>query len=266
MGPLGCRISLLAASLMLSAPIGAWAATPDLVSHRAIYEMTLKSARQSSDIAELNGQMLIEVTDVCDGWTLKQRIALIIADFEGNTVNSYTSFASWESKDGQQFRFEQKTLQNDITVEELSGKAAMAPDGAGVAVLNKPAGVSHELEPGTLFPGRHTALLIASAEAGEVFVNRVVFDGTTPEGPSQISAFISQPVTAQRLPGEVQGPQVWPIRLGFYSAASNASEPDVEIGVLLQANGVTRHMTLDYGSFSIEGSLDRLELLPAADC
>ncbi len=53
---------------------------------------------------------------------------------------------------------------------------------------------------------------------------------------------------------------------GYRSAASNASEPEVEIGVLLQANGVTRHMTLDYGSFSIEGRLDRLELLPATEC
>ena len=116
MGAPGRRFSLLAVALMLLGSGGAQAASSGMASHRAIYDMTLKSASQTSDIAELNGRMLIEVVDVCDGWTLKQRIALTITSFQGDAVNSYTSFASWESKDGRRFRFEQKTQRNDITV------------------------------------------------------------------------------------------------------------------------------------------------------
>ena len=265
MGALGLRLSLLAVALTISGASGVLAASTGLVSHRAIYEMSLKSANQTSDIAELSGLMLIETVDVCDGWTLKQRIALTIANFRGVVVHSYTSFASWESKDGRRFRFEQETKQNDVTVEELGGEAAIAPHG-GVAMLDKPMQLNLELAPGTLFPTSHTALLIAHAEAGETFLSRVVFDGTTAEGPNQISAFIGAPTSSPNLAGEESAPEVWPIRLAFYRASSAGSEPDVEIGLLLQANGVTRHMILDYGNFSIEGRLDKLELFPATEC
>ncbi len=266
MGALGRRISLLAVALMLSAPGSAQTASSGMASHRAIYDMTLKSARQTSDIAEINGQMLIEFVDVCDGWTLKQRIALTIVNFQGGEVNSYTSFTSWESKDGRRFRFEQKTRQNDFVIEELGGEAVMEPNGGGVVVLGKPTALTLELAPGTLFPSRHTALLIASAAAGQTFVNRVIFDGTSRDGPNQISAFIAAPRFAPSLPGEEAAPRVWPVRLAFYRASSVTPEPDVEIGMLLQANGVTRHLTFDYGNFSIEGRLDKLEMLPAAEC
>lgn len=265
MGALGLRFSLIAIALMNSGVGGAVAASPGLASHRAIYEMTLKSATQTSDIADLSGQMMIESADACDGWTLKQRIALTIANFEGGVVHSYTSFASWESKDGRRFRFEQETKRNDIIVEELGGEAAVAP-GGGVAMLDKPLRLNLELAPGTMFPTSHTVLLIAHAEAGETFLSRVVFDGATPEGPNQITAFIGAPTVSPNLPSEETAPEAWPIRLAFYRALSAGSEPDVEIGMLLQANGVIRHMTLDYGNFSIEGRLDKLELFPATEC
>ncbi len=266
MGLLGRHLCLFAAALMLAASGDVSAASAGLSSHRAIYQMILKSANHSSDIAELNGQMLIEVVDVCDGWTLEQRIGLTIANFAGGEIHSYTSFTSWESKDGLRFRFEQMTQQDDVTVEELGGEAAMAPDGGGVVALAKPTKASLELASGTLFPSRHTALLIASAEAGETFLNRMVYDGTSPEGPSQISAFISSAKIVPSLPGETAEARAWPVHLAFYPASSLDSEPEVEIGMLLQANGVARALTINYGTFSIEGRLEKLELLPAIDC
>ena len=68
MDALGRR--MLAAALMLVVSGAAQAAPIGLASHRALYDMTLKSASRGSDIAELNGQMLIEVIDVCDGWKI----------------------------------------------------------------------------------------------------------------------------------------------------------------------------------------------------
>ena len=116
MGARVCFCLLLGAPLLAALPWSAEARaqSQDLVSHRAIYTMTLKSATQASDIADLNGQMFIEVADVCDGWTLEQRIALTIADFDGGVVHTYTSFVSWESKDGHRFSFEQQTRQDGI--------------------------------------------------------------------------------------------------------------------------------------------------------
>ena len=266
MGLLGRHLCFIVAALTAAASGDVRAASATLSSHRAIYQMILKSASQGSDIAALDGQMLIEVVDVCDGWTLEQRIALTIVNFEGGEVYSYTSFTSWESKDGQRFRFEQQTQQNDVTVEELGGEAAMAPDGGGMVALARPTAASLELASGTMFPSAHTALLIASAEAGETFVSRVVYDGTSAEGPSQISAFISRSKIVPGLPDELAEVRAWPVHLAFYPASSVDSKPEVEISMMLQANGVARALTINYGSFSIEGRLDKLELLPATDC
>ena len=88
----------------------------------------------------------------------------------------------------------------------------------------------------------------------------------TPRPVVTVAAFIGPPTTAGILAGEHVEPKVWPIRLAFYSASSAASEPDVEVGMMLQANGVARHLTLDYDNFAIDGRLDKLEILPAADC
>ena len=62
MSAFGHRIWLLAVVLTPWAMSDSEAASDGLASHRAIYGMSLKSADQSSDIAELTGQMLIEVT------------------------------------------------------------------------------------------------------------------------------------------------------------------------------------------------------------
>lgn len=261
-----CAVALGAASILI-VPNHVLAGTSGLASHRAIYQMTLKSADQSSDIAELDGRMLIEVIDVCDGWTLRQGIVLTITNSHGDQVTSYTDFTSWESKDGRRFRFEQKTHQDGQLIEELDGEAAINPDGSGgVAIIAKPQDMILDLAPGTLLPSGHTKLLIASAEAGERFVSRTVFDGTTLDGPSRITAFIAAPVTVASLPGETAVQRAWPVRLAFFNAASAAPDPDVEIGLMLQANGVTRDLTIEYKDFAIAGRIEKLELLPVTDC
>lgn len=248
----------------LGAAVGA--AQSNLAPHRALYTMTLQATSRASDITELGGRMLIEIADACDGWTLEQRIALTIVNTQGDEIRSYTSFTSWESKDGQHFRFEQQTKQGDVTIDELSGAAELFGAEGGMATLTKPREIAIVLPPGTVFPNQHTEMLVARAEAGDMFFSRVVFDGTSIDNPNLVSAFIGAPTTAPSLAGEDQAPEVWPVRLAFFHVDARSSEPDVEIGILLQKNGVARGVELDYGSFVIEGRLEKLELLPPMNC
>ena len=114
-------------AVVLTTVAGSAAASADLVSHRAFYEMSLLSARFGSDIAALKGKMVLQVVDTCDGWTLDQRITLKIYDPKGRELNSYITFASWESKDGSRFSFRQQTRFGDHLVEESSGRAEREP-------------------------------------------------------------------------------------------------------------------------------------------
>ncbi len=151
----------LALGASVAADGAARAEIPSLASHRAVYKLALASV--ANGIAGLSGRMAIEIVDVCDGWTLEQRIGLRIVSPDGPELESYTSFTSWEAKDGTQFRFEQETKRNGVTVEELGGRVELEPGKAGVAKFTKPEEIELPLPAGTLFPSRHTALLIERA-------------------------------------------------------------------------------------------------------
>jgi hypothetical protein len=238
----------------------------DLVSHRAIYAMSLGSPSSMSDVQDLAGHMTFEIADVCDGWTLEQRIALEIVNPGGTETRSFTSFTSWESKDGTRFRFEQETKQNGQTVEQLSGRATLEVGHGGIAVLTKPEEMKINLPPGTLFPSKHTEELIKVARAGEIHFVRVVFDGSTVENPNRVSAFIGKPSEMAAAGGNAGKQTVWPVRLAFFPLARHTPEPDVEIGLMLQADGIAREVWLDYGSFTIHGELQAIELISPVAC
>ena len=257
-------LTVVAGCLAMIAVASANAA--QMVSHQALYTMSLQSSSRASDVAQIDGHMAIEIVDACDGWTIKQRVALIVTTFDGDEIGSYTSFTSWESDDGERFRFEQQTRQGNKIIDELSGDTRLDGDQGGVARLTKPEDMAIILPPGTVFPNMHTELLIANAEAGATFFNRTVFDGTAVDNPNHVTAFIGNQTAGPQLPMDYEAPLVWPIRLAFFQLDTRNPEPDVEIGLLLEANGVTRTIELDYGSFVIDGRLDELELLAPIDC
>ncbi len=258
-----CLRLVLALSALLAI---AGAARADLVSHRALYKLTLGSSGSASTVADLNGRMALELVDVCDGWTLGQRIVLDVVRPDGQEFRSYTSFTSWESKDGTRFRFAQQTKHNGQTIEEMSGRAVVDPVKGGVAYLTKPEEIEIPLPGGTLFPTRHTALLIARAQAGERHFLGVVFDGTTLDNPNKVSVFIGAPA---QLPGLVEGAgplTAWPVRVAFFALERKSPEPDIEIGMMLQADGVARDVDLDYQAFTVHGELETFEPLPPLSC
>ena len=253
-------------AVVLTTVAGSAAASADLVSHRAFYEMSLLSARFGSDIAALKGKMVLQVVDTCDGWTLDQRITLKIYDPKGSELNSYITFASWESKDGSRFSFRQQTRFGDHLVEESSGRAELDASTGGTAYYTKPEEVEIVLPPGTVFPTRHTDRVIEGAMAGETQVLVVVFDGSSLDNPSRVSAFIGPPSEMAGL-SEGDGPRTtWPIHLAFFPMTKASAVPEVEIGMLLQDDGVARSVDLDYGDFAIHGELIEFEVIPPKDC
>jgi hypothetical protein len=101
-----------------------------LVPHRATYDMKLSVARPNSGIVEVNGRMVLEMVDSCDGWEVKQRIKLKFLRNDGEEFDTDSSFTSYESKDGLALRFSVRNIQDDEVEEELRGHADLeAPGG-----------------------------------------------------------------------------------------------------------------------------------------
>jgi hypothetical protein len=167
------------------------ASAAEISPHRALYSMTLASAKPSSGVLGASGAMVYEWGETCDGWTVQQRFRLRLIYADSDPVELTSSLVSWESKDGLNYRFNERRLKNGDPDEELRGDAHLdGVGGAGKAEFTKPQDKTFVLPAGTLFPTAHTILLIDRANKGETFISRNVFDGATLENASQISAVI----------------------------------------------------------------------------
>jgi len=245
-------------------------ATSVIAPHRAIYKMAMTSAKNGSSIADVSGNMLFEWGDSCDGWAVQQHLQLHFVYAEGDEADVNSTVITWESKDGKRYNFNVRRLTNGKETEKYRGKAFL-DESNGRGVYTIPKDKKDVLLPAnTLFPSAHTLLILGKAEAGEKLFTRRVFDGSDEEGAADISAFIGEKTIAA--PSIGANPEVgknpllaqpaWPIRLAFFTPDSETGEPDYEMDLTLQANGIARSMQIDYGEFSVSGTLAELQALP----
>lgn len=257
--------------------------------HRAIYRLSLLSARNSSPVVDVTGRMLFQWSDACDAWTVEQHFRMNFLYAEGDEVRMTTNYATWEAKDGSSYHFNVRKTVNGQLDEELKGEAITGvPGKPGVARFVKPEVDEARLTPGAIYPTRHTMMLLETALAGEHFVSRSVFDGADADGATEISAVIGKRVMlkdgvakgaavkehptrevlvadAKRQSRLLSGP-AWPVRLAFFPAKSESSAPEYEMSMLLLHNGIAETMRIDYGDFTVNAILETLEPLPKSGC
>ncbi|MGH6981640.1 MAG: EipB family protein, partial [Stellaceae bacterium] len=379
-------------ALCLALVLGAAAGAVDIAPHRALYSMSLGSAKQSSGVVAASGTMSFAWGETCGGWTVEQRFRLRLEYADQDATEITSNLVTWESRDGSRYRFNEKRMRNGELDQRIKGEAhlnipqayllgfdgssaklgtaaratiaqaaaaskrepdyhvmvisrtdteaAVAPAkttakaederlskrraeivraelihagipatsvqisaGAGptatlaahetrgkrpehpveillepskrggVAEFSKPEQATIALKPDVLFPTAHTLFLIDQAQAGVPFVVRQVFDGTTVDDATTISAAIG----ATLKPGEenasehpIKTPLLdrpsWRMRLGFFPAESKAETPDYELGMRLMDNGVSQNMALDYGDYTVTAHLAHIEPLPKPTC
>jgi hypothetical protein len=258
------------AAMLVLAVAGPGVAQAEIAAHRALYTMTLAGSKPDSGVTGAKGTMAYQWGESCDGWTVEQRYRLKLAYAESQDVDIVSSFVTWEAKDGQHYRFNQKETRNGTVDEEIRGGAKLdGPDKGGAADFEKPQQQTMPLPAASLFPSAHTILLIQQAMAGENFVSRQVFDGAAFEGAVLVSAVIGpkqepDPEAAKKSP--LLNRPGWRMRLAFFPADQKAEKPDYELGMLLLDNGVSRDMTIDYGDYTIRAKLDDIESLGKPNC
>jgi len=251
------------------------ASSPQLMPHKALYKVTLVKAKPSAGLHEVGGTMIFDMADVCDGWTVHQYMKMKFAYDEGDEDDVASSIVTWEGKDSKAMVFQVKRVTSGKTDEGYKGRA-MLTDKEGTAHYSYPLDKEDIVFPASsLFPIAHTSMIIAKAKAGEKLFSRRVFDGSDAAGSAEVSAFIaarSDNVGMADMDEElrnddlIKGKAVWPVRLAFYPPEGQASEPDYEMELDLQENGIARSMVIDYGNFSIAGTLVKIEDADPVTC
>lgn len=267
------RLTILGAALtaLLGVEIQAVAAEPVILPHRAVYALQLVEARDGGTILGAKGRIEFEWAAGCDGWTVKQKTLLIFADAQGNNFDSGWTLNAWESNDGLTYRFSVKRLGTGAPESETRGKAQIDGEGlGGLVTYTKPEERRQTLPEGTLFPTRHSAVLLAGAVGGELLIWRHVFDGTSDEGLLGVNAVITRALTpdapSSTATPDLRGLRSWQVQMAFFPPDDSNPEPEHEQVLRLYANGVVDELRFDYGDFVLAGNLEKLDMLAAPDC
>lgn len=264
----------------LSGPAQAFPAKESnkLTPHRAIYEMTLDDARSASGVTGIDGRMVFEFTgSECDGYSLNMRMVTQMTDSQGQINMTDLRSSTWEQGDGQTFRFQSAQYLNDKLGDVTMGRAQREEPNSAVNVrLSQPARADLNLTGQVMFPTQHSLALINAALKGELLFQARIYDGSEKgrkiyETTALIGKEVKPGVELEKLEttakekglGELVS---WPVSIGYFESEGGDLTPSYQIDFRLYANGVSRDLLIDYGDFSIHGTLTSLEYLKAAEC
>ncbi len=259
---------IVAAALAGAAAVPALAAAPavELLSHRAAYRLSLAQADAGSGLSRVRGGLVLEWRAACDGWLSQQRLGFVAEMDDGPGFSYDVRFASWESLDNTQLRFSVRSFDGPTMQDEYRGLAKLAAPGeAGTAQYQLPEAEDVALPAGTVFPTAHVAAIITGARAGERIVSRQVFDGSGEDALTRATAVIGAARTAALVSGGEAEPS-WPVSIAYFAADGEDVLPQFEIAFDLSAGGVLSHVRLDYGDFTLQAELEKLETFARPDC
>ncbi len=248
-----------------------------LASHRAVYDLKLRSARGQRAVQSVRGRIVYDFAGTrCEGYTLQFRQVTELDSGEGRTVVSDLRSSTWEAETGAQFRYMFENFMNGKTVSAVDGSAER--DGTQVvARLKKPAERRIELGDVT-FPTDHMRKVLRAAEEGRKVLEVNVYDGSDTGGTIYNTlAVIGQKIAPGEKPpqdaaagkAELAGLARWPVSVSYFDSAKKTSgeqTPVYAITFELYANGISRALVLDYGDFSIAGEMTALDIGTPKNC
>jgi len=259
-------LSAVVLALCLSAsvpPADAAGLNTALAAHRAIYALTLNSSR-GGDVVAATGTMGYEVIDACDGWAVRQRLAMTLTNSDGQDIQMVSDYATWESKDGLKFRFHMKQTTDQAVTSQTDGDAHLDKvGGPGEVHYTVPSDNTKKLPPGTLFPMAHTSAILAAAETGKKFLALPLFDGTDDGGVEDSSIVILD--WKKPAPNRFAFLSDLPstrVRLAFFEHSVTSEVPTYQVGMRYWDNGVADNLQMDFGDFVMDAKITELTPQP----
>ncbi|WP_394689676.1 cell envelope integrity EipB family protein [Hoeflea sp.] len=255
-------------SLMTVAKAG----TAMLATHRAVYDLTLKSASERSGISEMAGRMVYEFNgSACEGYTVSFRFVSEISSGEDSRVTDQQT-TTFEDVRDRTFRFVTRSFVNQQLDREIRGSAT--PNGDQLSItLEQPEKMALDI-PDAKLPTEHLLEMIERAKAGERFYESRIYDGSDDGDSAMITTSIlgaSQAPKASdteaKAAGELAGNNFWPVSMSYFQEdVEGDGLPVYSIAFKLYDNGVTRDLTMDYGDFVLEGELTQLDMFEPSSC
>jgi len=270
------KLAIAVAVLVSAGPVTtvAQAATGILATHRAVYDLSLKSATERSGISGMAGRMVYEFNgSACDGYTVSFRfVTQVITGNESRVTDQQTT--TFEDVRDRTFRFVTRSYVDETLDRETRGSArGQEQDGELAITLEQPEKTTLSI-PDARLPTEHLLEMIERAKAGERFYESRLYDGSDGGDKAMITTSI---LGARQAPeagdeeaavaGDLADERFWPVSMSYFEeSAEGDGLPVYSISFKLYDNGVTRDLTMDYGDFVLEGELAALEMFEPEPC
>ena len=253
----------------------AHAAPVGLAAHRAIYDLSLATAKPDSPMGDVTGRMVMEFTgSACSGYSTKLRFVTRTEDADGGDQVTDSRSTMFEAADGKSLDFTNETYTDDALAEESRGSAKRKEKNVAVA-LTKPSDKTFDLAPSVVFPTEQMMKVIDAARAGQRFLSFDVYDGSE-DGET---VFATAGVIGAEMRDEdggsekvvkdagIAGMRHWPVTISYFEKKNGIDEtPFYVMSFVVYENGIGRSLKIDYGDFSLSGQLTKLDILPEAPC
>jgi len=235
--------------------------------HRALYRVELANSGQSNAISDASGLIGFEWAVSCEAYTTSQRFFTRFVTSDGTSSESDVVFSAEESRDGRRFSFDLADRINGEVIDHVVGQA-----GNGELYFSVPNYQRLDLPPETIFPTEQSARLVASAIAGQQFLETRVFDGgdeteiydTVARIDAADGMYLPHPESdgATRLAPL----QSWFVSLSYYDMGDETGAPNYEVTYRLFSNGIVDELFMDYGDYAFNARLVQLEYLDHPSC
>jgi hypothetical protein len=266
--------NLLIACTVLLAAAQAEAAT--IAPHRAIYDLTLLRSGGGSALQSANGKLAFEIQgSACEGWTVSFRMATKYRPAEGQPTLIDTQSTTYEGPGALDFRHQLKEVINGQAKPDLRLKMTRtAIDAEGQGEITSKSGETFTLPAGTSLPMQHQLKLMSLGEAGGGRDSSIIFDGSDETKTFRAISFVGKEKAAGSIERDVKNPVAaplakivsWPMTISYFPVEGDDEIPQYQVNFDMYANGVASGLVLDYGDFTLSGTLTDLQMMETPVC
>ncbi|WP_156959027.1 cell envelope integrity EipB family protein [Labrenzia sp. DG1229] len=248
-----------------------------LVPHQAVYDMKLGEKEDNSGISGLSGRMVYEFAgNACEGYSVNFRFVTRFQNADGGSQVTDLQTTSFEEPQAESYQFLSKTFVDQELVEESKGKATAGTQTKTIK-LKEPSEKSLEIGQEVLFPTEHLLTILESAENGIPFISADIYDGAESGEKVYATTTVIGSKTVSPIKADTEDPDAplaglnyWPVTVAYFDPgaedATGELTPVYQLSFWLFQNGVSGHLTLDYGDFTIKGKMAALELHEDTGC
>ena len=265
------KLSRVFTSSVLMAGLGSAissVAMANIISHRAVYDLTMHKVSSSAQIESIEGQTRYTLKRGCDGWESNEDYVVSFGFGQDSVTNFASSYNTWESFSGDSFSF-QVTENSTLDGETQYDGFANIGHGIAEAFYSTSGDDLRTLPQDTLFPVQHMEVLMQKAKTGETVHQTTLFLG----GEEDDSLYFVNSVMGKRkasTPPAVMGKLgengYWPITIAYYDPEAKTLEPEYEINFKVQENGVIPSYIVNYSDFSMSATLRSVESITDPKC